>query len=183
MVNTVSRFISIWYNILENWSAGVVATYLFKAEIDENVQVYDDRDPDYVTLEIPKGTQLPLVSDTRLAAYTEFDWQVDWLGGGEAYLRWQYSYTGDSWNRLIDNDGEPDGTGYGGRVQQPSYYLMDMIFGYQNDSWQLSAYIDNMTDERAVILHNTNADLFWGRDNLRVLQPRTFGVTARYFFR
>jgi outer membrane receptor protein involved in Fe transport len=169
--------------VSDQWALGVVATYLFKNEIDNEISVYDDRAPDEIALYVPAGTQLPLSSDTNIAAYSEFTWPVDWFSGGDVYLRLQYAYTGDSFNRLVDNDGDEEGTGYGGRSEQPAYTLWDMRGGFNSANWEFSAYIDNLTDERAVVYHDTNADLFWGRDNIRTLRPRTFGVNLRRYFR
>jgi iron complex outermembrane receptor protein len=167
----------------DHWSLGVVATYLFKNEIDNDIVVFDDRSPDDVVLNVPAGTQLPLASDTNVAAYSEFNWPVDWMSGGNVFLRLQYAYTGESYNRLVDSDLDDEGTGYAGRVKQPSYALWDMRGGFSNELWEFTAYIDNMTDERAVVYHDTNADLFWGRDNIRTLRPRTFGFNLRRYFR
>jgi len=167
----------------EHLSLGVVATYLFKNEIDDDILVYDERSPEKVVLDVPAGTQLPLSSDTNIAAYSEFNWPVDWMGGGDVYLRLQYAYTGESYNRLVDGDGDDEGTGYAGRVKQPSYALWDLRGGFSGEKWEFSAYVDNLTDERAVVYHDTNADLFWGRDNIRTLRPRTFGVNLRRYFR
>lgn len=170
-------------SITDNWSMGVVATYLFTSEIDDTIAVADERAPDDFALFIPGGTRLPLASDVNLSAYTEFLWPVNWMSGGDTYLRLQYAHTGSSFNRLVDNDGDPDGTAYGGRVEQPSYTLLDLRAGFASDDWELSAYIDNLTDERAVVFHDTGADLFWGRDNVRTLRPRTYGVSLRRYFR
>jgi outer membrane receptor protein involved in Fe transport len=167
----------------DHWALGVTGTYLFKNEIDDDIAVYDERDPDDLALYIPAGTQLPLASDTNLAAYTEFSWPVNWADGGDFFMRLQYAHTGDSWNRLVDNDGDPEGTGYGGRSQSPAYSLWDFRTGFNGTHWEVSAYVDNLTDERAVVYHDTNADLFWGRDNFRTLRPRTYGVNLRYYFR
>ncbi|MDH3533283.1 MAG: TonB-dependent receptor [Gammaproteobacteria bacterium] len=167
----------------DNWTLGLVSTYLFKAEIDRSITVFDDRDPDSLALDIPAGTQLPLSSDLNVAAYAEYDWPVDWLGGSQAYLRVQYSHTGTSYNRLVDNDGDPDGTGYGGRVEQPEYQLWDLRAGLTSDNWEFTVYLDNVADERVVSFHDTNADLFWGRDNIRTSQPRRFGVSLRRYFK
>jgi outer membrane receptor protein involved in Fe transport len=175
--------LEVTLSVTDNWSLGVVATYLFTSEIDDTIAVADERAPDDFALYIPGGTRLPLASDINVSAYTEFTWPVDWMGGGDVYIRGQYAHTGTSWNRLVDNDGDPDGTSYGGRVEQPSYTLLDMRAGFISADWELSAYIDNLTDERAVVFHDTNADLFWGRDNLRTLRPRTLGVSLRRYFR
>ncbi|MDX1556074.1 MAG: TonB-dependent receptor, partial [Xanthomonadales bacterium] len=156
--------IELDYAASDNLSLGVVATYLFKAEIDDPIQVFDERDPDDLALDIPAGTRLPLVADLNLSAYAEYHWPVNWFGGGNSFVRLQGAYTGESYNRLVDNDGDPDGTGYGGRVESPSYEIFDLRAGFSGGTWEVTAFVDNFTDERAVTFHDTNADLFWGRD-------------------
>jgi len=164
----------------EGWSLGLNSTYLFKAAIDKHVAVFDQRDPENLALDIPKGTRLPLVPDFKLSAWAEYDWHVDALNGSDAYLRVQYQYAGSSWNRLVDND--TSGTGYGKRDQSPSYQLWDLRAGLNNGDWDITVYVDNVADERAVYWHDTNADLYWGRDNFRVLKPRTYGINVRRYF-
>jgi outer membrane receptor protein involved in Fe transport len=166
----------------ENWSFGLVSTYLFKAEIANDIKVFDDRAPDDVALDIPAGTRLPLVADLNLATYAEYDWSMNILGGGDAYVRLQYAYTGTSFNALRDNDGDPDSDGYGGRVEQPSYDIWDLRAGFNNDDWEFTVFIDNFTDERAVTYRDMNADVFWGRKNLRILPPRTYGFSIRKYW-
>jgi hypothetical protein len=175
----------------DHWTLGLVTTYLFKAEIDDEISVFDERDPDEIALEIPAGTQLPLSSDLNVAAYAEYGWPVNWLGGSEAYLRLQYAYTGDSFNRLVDNDTDPstgdspwqDGDGYGGRAKQPSYQTWDLRTGLTSAEWEFTVYVDNISDERIVNYRDTNADVFWGRENLRTSRPRSFGLSLRRFFK
>jgi len=164
----------------EGWSLGLNTTYLFKAAIDKHVAVFDQRDPENLALDIPKGTRLPLVPDFKLSAWAEYDWHVDALNGSDAYLRVQYQYAGSSWNRLVDND--TSGTGYGKRDQSPSYQLWDLRAGLNNGDWDITVYVDNVADARAVYGPDTNADLYWGRDNFRVLKPRTYGINVRRYF-
>lgn len=166
----------------DGWTLGLVSTYLFQAEIDDNIQIFDERAPDSLALDIAAGTHLPLASDLNIAAYGEYSWQVDLLGGGDAYVRVQYSYTDSSFNRLIDNDGDPAGTGVGGRAEQPSYDLWDLRAGFSNSDWDVSLYVDNLADERVINFRDTNADVFWGRENLRTSSPRTFGLNVRRHF-
>ena len=168
----------------DGWSVGAVATYLFTAEIDEDIQVSDERDPpgEYA-LDIPAGTRLPLVADLNLTAWTEFTWGTGWFGDAQAYVRLQYAYTDTSFNRLVDAAAEgSEGVGYGARVQQPDYSTWDLRSGLNGDNWELSLYVDNFTDERQVYYHDMNADVFWGRDNIRTGQPRTYGVNYRHYF-
>jgi outer membrane receptor protein involved in Fe transport len=172
------------YVATDRLSLGLVATYLFEAEIADSIQVFDERDPDDLALDIPAGTRLPLVADLNLSAYAEYNWPVNWIGdGGNGWVRVQGSHTGDSYNRLLDNDGDPDGTGYGGRVNTPGYDIYDLRAGFTNASWEFTVYVDNFTDERAIAYHDTDADLFWGRDDYRILKPRTYGVSLRRYFK
>jgi len=166
----------------ESWTVGFVATHLFTAEIPDEIAVFDERAPDDFALFIPGGTQLPLASKDNMAAYAEYSTPVAVLGGSDAFLRLQYSYTGSSWNRLVDNDGDPTGTGYGGRAKNPSYDTFDLRCGVNNSTWEISMYVDNLTDERQTILRDTAADLFWGRDRIVTGQPRTLGLNVRRYF-
>jgi outer membrane receptor protein involved in Fe transport len=166
----------------DNWELGLVSTYLFKAEIDKDIAVFDDRDPDTIALEIDAGTRLPLSADLNIVAYAEYNWPVSLMGGSDAYVRIQFSHTGTSFNRIIDNDGDPDSDGYGGRVEQPLYELWDLRTGLKGDEWEFTAFIDNIGDERVVNYHDMNADVFWGGDNIRTSMPRTYGVTLRRYF-
>jgi outer membrane receptor for ferric coprogen and ferric-rhodotorulic acid len=164
----------------DGFSLGAVATYLFSAEIDDDIAVFDERDPDDLALFVPAGTRLPLVADLNLSAWAEYGWGLNAFNGAQAYVRLQYAFTGESWNRLVDSS--LDGTGYGSRVRQPDFATWDLRTGITGDNWELTAYVDNFTDERQIYFHDTNADLFWGRDNYRIGQPRTYGVNFRQYF-
>ncbi len=166
----------------DNLSFGLVSTYLFKAEIADDIKVFDDRAPDDIALDIPAGTRLPLVADLNLSAYAEYDWAMNLMGGGDAYVRLQYAYTGTSWNAIRDNDGDPDGDGYGGRVKQPSYDIWDLRAGFSNADWEFTVFVDNFTDERAVSYRYMGPDVYWGRQNLQILKPRTYGFNIRKYF-
>ncbi|MDZ4731750.1 MAG: TonB-dependent receptor [Xanthomonadales bacterium] len=166
----------------EHLSFGLVSTYLFKAEIADDILVFDERAPEFIALNIPGGTRLPLVADLNLSTYAEYDWDMNIMGGGEAYVRLQYAYTGSSYNALRDNDGDPDGDGYGGRVQTPGYDIWDLRAGFSNADWEFTAFVDNFTDERAVTFRSMGADVYWGRQKLRILKPRTYGFSIRKYF-
>lgn len=167
----------------EGWSLGLVGTHLFTAEIDDDIRIFDERAPEDLALEIAGGSRLPLVGDTNLSSFAEYHWKMDLFGGSDAWLRLQYSYTDSSFNRLVDNDADPEGDSTGGRAQQPSYEIWDLRAGISGANWELGLYVDNLDDERYVTFRDTNADVFWGRENLRVGQPRTYGTSFRYFFR
>ena len=68
-------------------------------------------------------------------------------------------------------------------MQSPSYSLWDLRAGFIGADWEFMGYVDNLGDERPVVYHDTNADVFWGRDTYRTSRPRTFGVNLRRYFR
>ena len=135
-------------------SFGLVSTYLFQAELEDDVSVSNPNDPSDVTFEIKGGTRLPLTADLNVSAYAEYEWPLDLLDGGDAYIRLQYAYTDGSWNRLLDGDdcgpnckdinGDPlpFNYGYGGRVRQTDYALWDLRTGFNSAEWEFSFYID-----------------------------------------
>ena len=176
-------------------SFGLVSTYLFQAELEDDVSVSNPNDPSDVTFEIKGGTRLPLTADLNVSAYAEYEWPLDLLDGGDAYIRLQYAYTDGSWNRLLDGDdcgpnckdinGDPlpFNYGYGGRVRQTDYALWDLRTGFNSAEWEFSFYIDNLTDQRVVSYHDTNADLEWRRDNIVTSTPRTAGMSVRKHFK
>ena len=180
---------------LDHWSGGLVATWLHKAELSDDVRVTNPNDPTDVTFKLNQGVRLPLSADLNVSAYAEYGWQMDLLGGGDAYVRLQYHYSDGSWNRIKDNDGcravclDLDGEpldftyGYGGRVRQPNYSIWDLRMGYSTDDWDFSFYVDNFTDERPVIFHNAGAETVWRHDAVTTGQPRTVGMNLRRYLR
>jgi len=180
----------------EGWSAGLVTTYLFKAELKDDIIAQNRNDPDATPFVLPGGTRLPLTADFKFSSYLEYAWPMALLDGGEAYARLQYSYTGSSWNRLKDNDGcpgsrcfdyngdpFPGNNGYGARGKQPDYATLDLRMGYTTDLWELTLYADNLRDERVVQIQPYNAATYFGGNTIRTGQPRSFGMTVRRSFR
>ena len=163
------------------WSTGLVATYLFKAEIDEDVIVENPNDPTDEPYFLAGGTRLPLTPDLKLAAYLEYDWQ---MGGGDAFARLQYSYTGKSWNQIADGDGFEDSFEFGATVLDPAYSIVDLRTGFSIGEWEISVYLDNMFDERAETFRAFGPETFFGRgETVYTVRPRTLGAGVRKYFR
>ncbi|MFT5133163.1 MAG: iron complex outermembrane receptor protein, partial [Gammaproteobacteria bacterium] len=155
---------------------GVNGTWLVRAETDQDLVVFDPRDPTTPSLDIPAGQRLPLVADFNASAYGQYTWPMAYFGG-EAYIRFQYSYTGASLNKLVA-DPEPFP-----QIRQPAYHLGDIKFGFQKESWEAQLYINNVWDERPVTFHDTdNLDRFFGHENIRTSRPRNFGLRIRKYF-
>jgi outer membrane receptor protein involved in Fe transport len=148
----------------ENFTIGGNATWL-DAKLDEDVEI---------GIIVPAGSELPLSPSFKGSAYAQFDWPVDFLGADHAWLRLQWSYTGKMLNQVepvtIDDGPAP-------QIEQPAYNIGDLRFGLDSANWSMQLYIDNLTDERAVLFANPyEFDYFFGRSRVSVNRPRSFGI-------
>jgi iron complex outermembrane receptor protein len=154
----------------ENISMGVNATWL-DATLDEDVEL---------SIAVAKGSRLPLSSEYKGAAYLQYDWPVDWFNANNAWIRLQWSWTGDMLNQIepFQSD-DPDGENFGPAPQilQPSYNIGDLRFGLDHNNWSMQLFINNITDERAVLFANPyEFDYYYGRSRVTINRPREFGV-------
>ena len=63
------------------------------------------------------------------------------------------------------------------QILQPAYNIGDLRFGLDSSNWSLQLFINNITDERAVIFANPyEFDYFFGRSRVSVNRPREFGI-------
>ena len=165
----------------DGWSMGLVTTYLARAEIDNDVYVVNPNDPTQEPWFLAGGTRLPLTPDLKYAAYLEYDWE---MGSGDAFVRLQHSYSGESWNQIRDGDGYEDADEYGARVLNPAYSITDLRSGWSVGNRQYSVYLDNMFDERPESFRSFGPETFFGRgEAVYTLRPRTMGVSMRVSFR
>lgn len=156
----------------ENLTVGANATWL-DAEVDDGFEFL---------IPVPAGSRLPLSPEFKASAYMQYGQPADWFGGAvtDWYARLQWSYTGDMLNQV-----EPfeccdfDNPNYGPapQVLQPSYNIGDFRFGIEGLSWTLAFFVNNITDERAVLYENTfELDYFFGKGRQTVNRPREYGV-------
>jgi len=148
----------------QNLSLGFNATYL-DAKLTQDVEIG--------TL-VPAGSRLPLSPKFKGSAYAQFDWDTDWFGGSSAWVRLQWSYTGDMLNQVepltVDDGPSP-------QIKQPSYNIGDLRFGIDKDKWSMQLYINNITDERAVLFANPyEFDYWFDRSRVTINRPRQIGI-------
>ena len=148
----------------DSLTIGANATWL-DAKLDDDVEI---------GVVVPAGTRLPLSPEFKGSMYAQFDWPVDWWGGGNAWMRLQWSYTGDMYNQVepltVDDGPAP-------QILQPSYNIGDVRFGFDAAKWSVQLFINNLTDERAVLFANPyEFDYFFGRSRVSVNRPREIGV-------
>jgi outer membrane receptor protein involved in Fe transport len=148
----------------ENFTIGGNATWL-DAKLDEDVEI---------GVLVPAGSKLPLSPEFKGSAYAQFDWPVNFMSANNAWVRLQWSYTGSMYNQVepltLDDGPAP-------QIKQPSYNIGDLRFGVDSDKWSMQLYINNLTDERAVLFANPyEFDYFFGRSRVTVNRPREIGI-------
>ncbi len=168
--------ITLDYAPNENWLLGFNFEKM-QAQTDSNHNLNDD--PDF---EIKAGWRLPLTPDYKAAAWAEYHRPTSLLGAKDSFVRLQWSFTGDSLNRL-ENLSPLDSPN--AQFVNPSYNIGDIRAGIVGDDWQVDVFVTNLTDERATYTYGTGqylwaaAQLAEGRphhQNAYVNRPREFGV-------
>jgi outer membrane receptor protein involved in Fe transport len=118
------------------------------------------------TDDIVSGLRLPLVPKFKAAAWAEYYWPVQLMGQNSAFVRTQWSYSGDSVNILETvplTDANP-------QLKNASYTIGDLRFGLRSDTWEAAIFINNLTDERAQYTNNTG-QYEWGMSNVAEGRP------------
>jgi outer membrane receptor protein involved in Fe transport len=174
---TIDGFnVSLDYSPNENWVLGFNYENM-TAETDSDHNLDDDPE-----LELWKGMRLPLVPDYKAAAWAEYHQPTSLLGAHDFFVRLQWSFTGDSLNRL-----QPLGLDTPTpQFLNPSYNIGDLRVGLVGDDWQVDLFLNNLTDERAIYTYGAGPPIMWaaaqlaeGRahhQNAYVARPREFGV-------
>jgi iron complex outermembrane receptor protein len=147
----------------EHLTLGANATWL-DAKVTEDVE----------EIGVPAGARLPLSPEFKGAMYAQYNWDIDSFGANTAWVRLQWSYTGDMLNQVEETTLDDGPTP---QIKQPSYDIGDLRFGVDSAKWSFQLYVNNITDERAVLFANPyEFDYFFGRSRVTVNRPRTFGV-------
>ncbi len=164
--NASSRGLEIQFDFAasENLTLGGNATWL-DATLDDDVEI---------GVLVPAGSRLPLSPEFKGSMYAQYEWPVDWFNAHNAWIRLQWSYTGDMLNQVepltLDDGPSP-------QIEQSAYDIGDLRFGVDGTSWSMQLYVNNLTDERAVLFANPyELDYFFGRSRVTVNRPREFGI-------
>ena len=138
---------------------------------------------------IVEGRRLPTVPQFQLAAAATYQWD---MGESVPYVTASYQHVGDRFTQVGDQDlGTLDLLSFepntiGGPLTQdtftydpklPAYDLLNLRVGVRREKWDLSFYVNNVTDERALLSFDrergTRARIFFLTN-----PPRTLGVRA-----
>ncbi|HEX4953098.1 MAG TPA: TonB-dependent receptor [Thermoanaerobaculia bacterium] len=145
---------------------------------------------------IEEGNRLPTVPKFQAVAAATYQRPVfnTWL----AYFTATYQYIGSRFTQIGD---QADGFGrvnlnsfapntIGGPLTQstftfdpelPAYDLLNLRVGFLNDQWDVALFINNVTDERALLALDQERGTR-ARVGFLTNQPRTFGASARVKF-
>ncbi|MGH8251237.1 MAG: TonB-dependent receptor [Steroidobacteraceae bacterium] len=146
---------------IEGFSADFTAYLWDSLDFGINLQMLD---PKTTSANPLVGTEscarLPFSSREKGALWLEYTWPRE-FAGGHLYGRVQYSYTGNSLNGIDDT-----------AALQPSYEIADFKIGFEAGDWELYAYVDNLTNERAILFDQQSAP----PGTISINWPRTWGL-------
>ena len=164
------------WNPTDNLSVGFNMEWL-EAETDTVLELGD--------LYIEAGTKLPLTPDLTAGVWATYDWAVPSMNAN-GYARVQWSYSGSRLSSLeytpfVNDDGS---TNPYPSWNDPAYHIGDISIGLQGDDWEVSMFLNNVTDERVYYGHAsqggyTQQNLDEGRmhvDTVYTNRPREYGI-------
>jgi len=145
---------------------------------------------------IEEGNRLPSVPELQVAAAATYQWQMQRRALGYATATFQHVGS-----RLTQIDDHVAGVGtvnllafapniIGGPLtattftfdpELPAYDILNLRLGGLIDKWDVALFVNNVTDERALLALDRERGLR-ARVGFLTNQPRTFGLTARFKF-
>ena len=143
---------------------------------------------------IEEGRRLPTVPRIQFVAAATYQWQV--TGASLGYVTGTYQHIGSRFTQVGDDElGTQSLLTFGANTigapltastitffaKLPSYDLMNLRVGIRRNAWDVSVYVNNVTDERALLALDRERGLR-ARIGYLTNQPRTFGLSTRFNF-
>ncbi len=143
---------------------------------------------------IEKGRRLPTVPKFQLAAAANYQWEV--RPGSIAYITGTYQHIGSRFTQVGDQDlgtlnllsfapntigGPLTATTFTYNPELPGYDLLNLRAGVRRAKWDLAVYLNNVTDERALLAFDQERGTR-ARIGFLTNPPRSFGVSTRVGF-
>ena len=149
---------------------------------------------------IRDGNRLPSVPKFQTAVAATY--QQDVAAGFRGYVTGNYQHIGSRYTQAVDQEAgygtiplQPPAPGalpntIGGPLTQntftfdpllPSYDILNARFGVRHGNWDVAFYVNNITDERALLALDRERGLL-ARQGFLTNQPRTFGLSTRMDF-
>jgi iron complex outermembrane recepter protein len=143
---------------------------------------------------IEEGRRLPTVPRVQLAAAATYQW--DLRPGALAYVTGTYHHIGSRFTQVGDEDlgtlnllsfgantigGPLTAATFSYDTELPAYDLMNLRIGVRRERWDVSLFLNNVTDERALLSFDQERGTL-ARIAYLTNPPRTFGVSTRFDF-
>ncbi|RMB01462.1 outer membrane receptor protein involved in Fe transport [Eilatimonas milleporae] len=176
------------YQPTENFDFAVAASFV-DAEIRSTVTSTVDGVTSPVA-GIERGNRLPTAPEFQLNAAATYMHPFDNVLTG--FITGTFQHVGSSFTQIgdqVDGFGTVDLFDLGGITQDtftfdpqlPDYQLANLRLGVRTETWELSFFINNVFDERALLSLDRERGTR-ARVGFLTNQPRTFGLTARTSF-
>ena len=132
--------------------------------------------------------------EIQLAAAATYQWEV--MPAAMAYVTGIYRHIGSRFTQVGDEDlgtlnllsfgantiGAPlTATTFTYDPELPAYDILNLRVGLKRNQWDVSAYINNVTNERALLALDQERGTR-ARIGYLTNQPRTFGISTRLAF-
>lgn len=145
---------------------------------------------------IESGNRLPTVPEFQAALAATRRWEM--ANGWAGYLTGTYQHVGERFTQVGDQaagfgtvnllafdpnniGGPPTADTFNFNPELPAYDIVNLRLGFLNEKWDAAVYINNVTDERALLaLDQERGSL--ARVGYLTNQPRTIGVSTRVKF-
>jgi iron complex outermembrane receptor protein len=145
---------------------------------------------------IEEGNRLPSVPEVQLAASATFQRQI--RQQALAYLTGTFQHVGSRFTQIDDHvpgvgtvnlqsfgantiGGPLTASSFTFDPELPAYDILNLRLGLLKDRWDVALFVNNVTDERALLALDRERGLL-ARVGYLTNQPRTYGLTARLKF-
>jgi iron complex outermembrane receptor protein len=143
---------------------------------------------------IEEGRRLPTVPEFQLAGAATYQWELK--PGSQAYVTGIYQHIGSRYTQVGDDElgtldllsfgantigGPLTATTYRYDPLLPAYDLVNVRFGVRRAKWDVSAFVNNLTNDRALLSFDRERGTR-ARIGYLINQPRTFGISTRFDF-
>ena len=130
---------------------------------------------------IEAGQKMPSVPELQGALWTTYTWPVEFIRGGEMFIRGDYTFMGETGTDLVPSpldSADPSFT-------NESYGLFNMRLGLTSPDggWSVDLFVNNVTDERAQLDQGGTFAYNWGRTGeyerslpTYTVRPREYGI-------
>jgi len=180
--------------VTDRFDFAITASHI-ESEITKTVASIDE-DGNQVDIGVQDGNPLPTVPENQAAVAATY--VIPLASGWESYLTGSWQYVDSRYTQIgdqipgfgfVDFDALP-ASNIGGPLtadsfsfnpELPSYNIGNLRWGFRNDRYDVSLFVNNVGDERAFLaLDQERGSL--ARVGFLTNQPRTYGVTDRVSF-